>query len=99
MSNNTSGGSGDSDFVTIVTVTLFSGVIVAVIGSALQPVQTWLVKAGVLVQGNAAMIHWGTPPVGFDIGRIVIALGAVIVLLVAFVAVALRRRSRMARER
>lgn len=99
MTQNSSGHSMDDDsfwlFIFVCVVVAFGGL--GFLAAKLKPVQDWLVAHLILASGDGVMIGWGTPAVGLDISRILIAVGVVVLLLVAWIA-SVRRRLRKNRR-
>jgi hypothetical protein len=58
------------------------------------PVQVWMVEQGILVAGQNVLLGWGENLVGFDLPRIIVAVGATLLLIVLLVSVVRKRRSR-----
>lgn len=100
MSDPRNSGNGLSDdatwLVLIGLLVLSTGAVN--LGIFFHPATQWLLNHGVLVSGDAAVLAWGSPPVGLDAARIVLAIAILVIAVLAVAGTAVsatrRRKSR-----
>lgn len=86
------GGQQDDTVMLLLLLAGASGLGLFSLGAMLAPVQAWLVEVNVLAQGDSVILGWGEgQQVGLDAGRLAIAVGVVLLLLVIAAAVVRNR--------